>query len=672
MANNPNKFNEEVGLLRKGWIDNYDIDRKILNVKLNNAPITSNNPAIPVPLPQTLFYNNGIYIGSLPLPGTPVVVGQGSGSQYFFVSFLAENLPTIPTLSLNELLIQANDITKLTMNAFSNDITLGSDADQLHINTEQHFISSNIDSEYNFTQATRRINGVVKRDIAPNTIFSQNTKLENDDYEPYFYVIPMDPFTSPTIVVAGSNKNPPLVESREMVYEFLYDSDVGDDLSESALYSKAGNGGQPAPILNRRTSRADTLSLTLASPNYLMEIIKGTVVDIFGNILDLNRSWIPVGTDQNTINPTVSTDLVKSFLAIKAMERRSVAYHFEINARKDLTGSNGQIALPDINSNADHARNRSRFFFDVDKEGQFKLNVPASSETGNIGLLARYENFSTFTTNQNSNPNQLVTNVDNLDIYLDSFAEPTWTPSSSGFNIGTDPGSIAINDNGAPGSPIDRITQAHIKHGTAYHDVLQTCYAAQSNNFLQFQHNTVSNPIKVDDTAIPPLANIVSPTITISGDSANAGGRSGSLNFDGSLDINIGANTIDRQSVWLDTAGGIVGNIGRDGYGRSAVLGLNGDTYIQIGGFGVVGDARFANQMNGARGAVLDLRIFGNGGFCHFIRCDDSGITIMTPGNLQIYATKGMSITSDAQITIEAEQLVLQGREVMKFPLVSI
>src|ERR1017187_2583451 len=223
MANNPNKFNEEVGLLRKGWIDSYDIDRKILNVKLNNAPITSNNPAVPVPLPQTLFYNNGIYIGSLPLPGTPVVVGQGSGGQYFFVSFLAENLPTIPTLSLNELLIQANDITKMTMNAYSNDITLGSDADQLHINTEQHFISSNIDSEYNFTQATRRVNGAIKRDIAPNTIFSQNTKLENDDYEPYFYVIPMDPYTSPTTVVAGSNKNPPLVESREMIYEFLYD-----------------------------------------------------------------------------------------------------------------------------------------------------------------------------------------------------------------------------------------------------------------------------------------------------------------------------------------------------------------------------------------------------------------------------------------------------------------
>ncbi|CAM6003620.1 unnamed protein product [Sphagnum balticum] len=614
----------------------------VVTVNLDDNTVFKSPSQKAIDMARNLISRNPVSGTAVVNPSPVPTVGATTNANSPRAALRTENLPSIPDLNLNELLIQANDITKLTMNAQSNDITLGSDADQLHINTSQHFISSNIDSEYNFTQATRRVNGPVKRDIAPNTVFSQNTKLENDDYEPYFYVIPMDPYTTPTSVVAGSNKNPPFVEQREMVYEFLYDSDVGSDLSELALYSKAGNGGQPPPILNRRTSRADTLSLTLASPNYLMEIVKGTVVDIFGNILDLNRTWIPVGTDQNTINPAVSTDLVKSFLAIKAMERRSVAYHFEINARKDLTGSNGQVVLPDINSNADHARNRSRFFFDIDKEGQFKLNVPASSETGNIGLLARYENFSTFTTNDNSNPNQLVTNVDNLDIYLDSFAEPVWTPTSSGFSIGTTAGSIGLNANGAPGGPIDRITQAHIKHGTAYHDILQTCYASQSNDFLQYQHNTSANPIKVDTTSIPPLANVVSPIINIAGSNANAGGRSGSLNFDGSLDINIGANTVDRQSVWLDTAGGIVGNIGRDGYGRSAMLGLNGDTYIQIGGFGVIGDARFANQMNGARGAVLDLRIFGSGGFCHFIRCDNNGITIMTPACAQEAEEQGM------------------------------
>src|SRR5690606_16539066 len=114
---------------------------------------------------------------------------------------------------------------------------------------------------------------------------------------------------------------------------------------------------------NRKQSRADTLSLSLFSPNYLMETIKGTVVDIFGNILDLNRSVIPIGSENATIRLDQNDNKSKAFLRIKELERKSLAYHFEINSRKDLTGDNGQISLPDISSNEDYARNRSRFFF---------------------------------------------------------------------------------------------------------------------------------------------------------------------------------------------------------------------------------------------------------------------------------------------------------------------
>src|ERR1700721_1191680 len=82
MPANPNLWNEEPGLLRRGWIDSYDPSTNLLKVKLNNAPMTSNNPAISVPA-TSFFYNNGLFMGSLPVPGTPVVVGQGSGGQYY-------------------------------------------------------------------------------------------------------------------------------------------------------------------------------------------------------------------------------------------------------------------------------------------------------------------------------------------------------------------------------------------------------------------------------------------------------------------------------------------------------------------------------------------------------------------------------------------------------------
>jgi len=431
------------------------------------------------------------------------------------------------------------------------------------------------------------------------------------------------------------------------------------------FYTDGGTNSQSFTFPNRRKSRSDTLSLSLVSPNYLMEQTKGTVVDIFGNILDLNRSPLPIGKDQNTIRPDKTTDKTKSFFDIKALERKSLAYHFEINARKDLAGKNGTISLPDINSNADYSRLRSRFFLDIDKEGQFKLNVPASSETGNVPLLTRYENYSTFGTEDNNNPNKLIFRNDSLDIFQDSFASPKATPNDSGFSYSNDRGSIQIKNGDADGAPIDRITGSHIKHGTVYHDILQTCYVHQNNQFIDYQAGTTTVPT-VNIKNIPELKNIVSDVIKVSGPDANAGGRSGSLNFEGSVEFNIGANTIDRQSLWLDTAGGIVGNFGRDINGRSAVINMNGHCYWQLGGMGVSGDSRFIKQNNGNIGAVLDLRVMSSGGYCTILRIDDNGITIMTPGNTAIHSKGSLKLTSDADIEIEGETVSIQGRGVIK------
>jgi hypothetical protein len=401
-----------------------------------------------------------------------------------------------------------------------------------------------------------------------------------------------------------------------------------------------------------------------------MEIVRGTVVDIFGNLLDLNRNPLPVGQGSLTINAARSSNTVQSFLNIKAMERKTVAYHFELNARKDLTGQNGQEALPNINSNADYSRSRSRFFFDIDKEGQFKLNVPASSEVGNIPLLSRYENYSTFSTDDNANPNQLTFIADNKDIFLDSFAAPIATPVTSGFTYATARGSITLQDgSGSNAAPLDRITSnilsapTHIMHGTVFHDILQTCYVHQNVDFVDYQSGSTTVPIPLSQ--FPNLTDIVSPTIITAGPGANAGGRSGSMNFDGSLEVNVGANTIDRQSLWVDTAGGMVWNVGRDTQGRSAMLSMNGDVYLQVGGFGVVGDSRFPNN-NQSKGGVFDIRVLDSGGKAHVIRFDDNGITIMSHGNMQLFANQSLTISAGQNITIDCENLTVQQRLVLK------
>lgn len=657
-----NLFDEEVGLLKTGAIVAYDDNKGIIKVKLSaSSAIRGTNPQpLDIPAPHALFYNNGLFIGSRPKIGTPIVIGQGSGGQHYFVSFLAENLPVVPKLTDGELLIGTTDNTKITLNT-NNNIYIGGSVNKIHINTQSNLITTNFYNENHFTLAARRVDGVIKRDIRPNTSFDQNSKLENDNYDNKLYTIGLDPKMTSNSIVAGSNKNPAFVENREVIYEFQPISSINDDLSEALLYSNTKPASTLFNFPNRRASRSDTLSLSLVSPNFLMETTKGTVVDIFGNILDINRYPLPIGQDQNTLRET-STDKVNSFKLIKALERKSLAYHFEINARKDLSAQNGQEVLPDVNSNIDYSRNRSRFFFDVDKEGLFKLNVPASSEAGNVPLLTRYENYSTFGGDDNNNPNKLVFRDDNLDIFQDSFAAPIFNHQAGTFSL--DRGSVKLINEGTDVAPQDRITQSNIRHGTAYHDILATCYAHQRNDFLRPSYdiqNTGYNQ-KVTDS-FPVLQNVVSNSIDTK---INAGGRSGSINFDGSIDLNIGANTIDRQSMWLDTAGGIVGNIGRDLQNNSAILSMNGNVLWQIGGMGVSTDSRFIKQNNGQIGAVLDIRIFNSGLRVTHIRVDETGVIIATPGNMTLQSCGDMTITSDSSIKLESEHVYIQGRAVLK------
>lgn len=679
-------YDEPVGILKVGAIQSFDPNTLIMRVKLSS----DNSLGFAAPLIVTASFpvtmSNGLFMGALPAVGTPVVIAQVSGgeAQYAFVSYLPQNLDQVPSINQNELVLHANELTTLTLNKNSNDIYIGYVDDRLHINAARGLITSNFNNQQSFTEASRNINGTVKRDKILAESWDLNSRLKNDDYDPLYTLIGLDPTLTANSVVAGSNKNPPFVEQREIVYEFQDSSFVKDELSESLLYAPAGSSNILYSYPNRRKSKADTLSLTLASPNYLIETVKGTVVDIFGNLLDINRAPILVGTGQNTLDPDISTNKVESYKKIRELQRKTLAFHFEINARKDFTQTKDFTSLDgteDIpgnivptNSdifgynekfpNADYGRLRSRFFFDVDKEGQFKLNIPASSNKGNVSLLTRYENWTNLSPEDNNNPDKLIFRNDLLDILQDSFAAPKLDLDN--FLYADTPGVIPVLDGNADATPLDRRYDGyvHIKHGTAFHDITSTCYAHQKNTFMQYQNADPANP-PIDVDAIPLLTNLVQDKLYISGDSANVGGRSGVINLDGSIEMNIGANSSDRQSIWLDTAGGMVANIGRDLNNRSAVMAMNGDVIIQVGGIGVVGDSRFIKQQNGQIGAVVDLRVFNDGLTVTMLRIDNNGVTLMTPGNLNIYASKDIKITG-ASLDINVENCTIQGRLVNK------
>jgi len=676
MASNIHAFDEKVGLLKRGTVVGFDSKDNTIKVQLNNFSSlkSAKSNTINVPMPHSMLYNNGMFIGTAPDAGTPIIVGQGSGNQYYFVSYLAENPKYVPTLNWGELLIKSNDNTKITLD-YKNNILIGSVNNKIHIDTSSNLITTSFNNRFNFTQASRNVDGIVKRDLRINSNYPESSKLEDDSYDKELITIGMDPTSTVSSTYSDSVKNPAFIEKRELIYEFQYDSDINDDLTESSLYDSSNSDNKTYLLPNRRKSRSDTMSLTLAAPNYLMETVKGTVIDIFGNILDLNRTKLQVGSDNNSFQSANKKD---AFLNIKKLERKSLAYHFEINTRKNFENKSFSDYLE---SKADWSRNRSRFFFDIDKEGQFKLNIPCSSESGNIALLTRYENYSTFGGEDNNNPNKLYFNKDKIDIYPDSFAAPPMTLDKITPTYSTtERGSISIiSENNVSAVPEDRILKTPIKHGTAYHDILQTCWVHKNASYLTYQndHGDPAN-VTIDVDKLPKLENLVKEKIYTyapygSTQTPNLGGRSGSINLDGSIDLNIGANQSDRQSMWLDTAGGIVANIGRDRRNISAAFSLNGKLLIQVGGIGVEGDSRFPNSenQNGYYPGEIDIRVlngdgYKTGGQATLVRISNDGVQIMTPGNIAVHAGQNMRLTANGSVFIEAEEVQIQKRVVKR------
>lgn len=672
----PMSFEPSVGLLKKGILQKYDPSTKTITVSLDDESQFVNgygknailSTSITVPLP--LYYNNGLFIGTVPKAGTPVILGQGPSNTHYFVSFLVQDLTTVPEIKENELLIQSNVNTKIALNT-KDDITLGGIKDKVHILTTvgngKSLITTSFDNKYEFTQSGRSVSGLVRRERKGiNTNYPNSNILKNDDYYNSLGIIAFDPSMAANFLSASTRKNPPYVENRSLTYEFAIDSNVDNDHIEIENYKSSSSNSTNKNINynlpNRKIRRTDTLSLSLTSPNYLIEKVEGNVVDIFGNILDLNRTPIQIGERFNlSLNKDSSGDKSSTYSDIRALQRKGLAYHFEINARKDIAGS---VGLPDYTSSKDYARDRSKFFLDIDKEGQFKLNVPASSEKGNIPLLTRYENYSTVGTEDNNNYNKLFYRDDNTDILLDSFAQVT-----NKYNLGqkVDNQKVTIKNNDIEASPIDRLTKEHIKYGTAHHDVLSTCYTHQDNSFINYQ----GTDFTVDISKLPILKNVVNPVISV-GSKANAGGRSGSINFDGSLDLNIGANTVDRQSLIMDTAGGVVANIGRDNKNISAAISMDGQLLVQLGGQGIDKDSRFKDLDNGFVAGALDIRVVTSGGFATMVRIDDSGVTVMTPQRLVMHSNQDMVFRSNSRIYIEGEEVLINKRQVKKLPGTSI
>lgn len=666
-----------IGIPVRGVIKSVDIQNGIVYV---NLPHTDTDIQYPVKWPAAWMGIHGEVALGYPEIGTNIFVTVSQGGEFVFLNYNQQKMTRSYSPSGKR---RVDSSTKLGpgrwVTLVQNDISFIVDPNQgilegdslqfTQADPVHNMWSTKFNQLMGFSEAHRQTIGPIKRDDkSSSTRGEDGSSLYGHNYSAGLRHIGLDPFTNVSVSVGG-NRNPGLTENRSMFYEFIDSFSYTSDIEEERLY--AGEDVSSTKSYQRKSSITDTLSLSLDQPNYLLEIIIGTVVDIYGNILDLNRNILPNGLI-DSLSFRKSTEDNKNIVFKKLLEqlRKSVAYHFELNARKN------NFNLPDYKDTTDYVRNRSRFQLDIDKEGQFKINVPCSSEVGNVPLLVRHENFSNLKgfeqgdskSQKSADRGQFLRNgTDKKDVFLEPYGKGCVTLKSNEDELNSYL------------SPTDRNNKDNIiQLGTAYHYINNVLFSHKFENIYGSDGGTGGYPNSILNL-IPPVSDIVSSEVIVAGNGANAGGRSGTFSLDGFLSLSIGANTVDRQSLWLDCAGGIVSAIGRDKYNRSVSASLDGDLFLEVGGPTINDDSRFptVNYNNTARDGIIDIRIWNSGSF-HTIRVDNEGIKIHTPQRIDIVSEGEMRFKSvKNNITFDAENITFYSsmsppREVERTPGVKI
>lgn len=714
-------------VMRLVTVDKVDYESGIVYTKWMDQS-GEDGPIVSIPHPFPGQKGEGIYTGIR--KGNLIVLGMLSNERYTPVSVIPmpgayDNLSSVseasfddigfPSLEAGDIAIQGATGGQLRYNAngdiiintsFGEGIIYGGDLDE----SVRCSIETLSPVSYSISSSGIEAIGLVRRDVRVESDENDYADyLTNIDVEKTLEEVGWDASKKVAYITraptargnSSSNdkrfKNPAFIEQRQILYEFGRDWYVKDFLTE--LRRLEGSEISLDNPTDRSSRRTNVLGLSQISPNELIERVEGTLVDIFGNLLTINKSIMKIPQGNNPI------DMLKDVFEIN---RHTVAYHMEINTKKGYGYRSGLATtkkpvllegFPDISSSSNNAKDRSRWSLNIDKEGLTTINIPATSETGNIPLLTRQENSSVLNIDDKGevqkgprlDPNGLYRNSKNIDIFHDQFGP-------GGIKVsGPSPNQIENRLQGNKTSWKDEkdnqaVLPKYIEAGTAFHDITQTALTLLKNNI-----NIISSDIFSDNPTIPedpPAINSeVDPRVPKTESSVakrdpetglivgqpNAGGRSAQINLDGSLEMSIGANTTDRVSWILDTAGAAVMRLGRDRKGRSAIIQADGTIALEIGGFDFIGegsddivDTRFVG-----RGDSRDISLPGdpkryksgkmvikikrsNPGQTgpdtddSYLVLDENGMTLVTAGRFNVVSKLDMTFKSESRILFEA------------------
>lgn len=592
-------------------------------------------PTVRCPMPHPAAGQSGGGIFFCPEIGQAVLIARGPMEKPFIVQGIPErelyfntegventSISTTPypqRMKPGEICVKGPTGSRLDLFRKGN-ISLGANIGNKGSNFELSTVSkglfTRVNNTFRFTEAGRTVEGVIRRNVARGER-EQETKtfnfLDGEAYDRILRTIGRSPKSGvsyrTTTLSTPLIRNPSLVEKRSIVYEYAESYNVNGIENESSAM-ESGDKNQPGKGFRsitrdraaRQNRRTDVLNLNLNNYNHLIEKVEGTLVDIYGNVLDINRNIIPV-PDAESINTGNASAAKEGLKKIHTYLRRSVKMHYEINSRKNISGDTPSKSSVSDNNGKDF----SRFSVDIDGEGLTKINIPASSETGNIPVLGRYVN-----TKDDENPSSgSFRDPDKVDVKMLPF-------SKGGPSIG----------NSSYRPPVDG--SSTITAGTAHHDLTQTA----SSIFNSGKHGS---------------GNVMTTTLnnSIEGGGANAGGRSLNANLDGSAEVSIGADSVDNKSLVMDLAGSMISHFGRDKQGRSMIHQADGDVIVQIGDEQVTGK--------------LEIHLTRGGGDPQRIIIDEQGITIAVQGNAVYSSTGSTTISSKGQLILHGEIIGLYG-----------
>lgn len=516
---------------------------------------------------------------------------------------------------------------------------------------------------YKFTEASREIEGVIRRDKTseedPNDTRILNF-LSGESYDALLSdigrVTNKETSFRTSKISKHTIRNPALAEKRSIVYEYANSYNVrglpyeakaclGVDNNQT---TKDGLANLAVSNSSRSSRRTDILNLNLRNYNHLIEHVEGTVVDIYGNVLDINRNIIDVSDPHiKTMDTKTDISASNSLQHLYAYLRRSIKYHVEINSRKDLTTVDPPLKKGLVTNNI---KEHSRWSFDVDGEGLTKINIPASSETGNIPLLGRYVV---------SRPED-IKKLDDGGFKDANYKDVRFLPFGQGIACDT---SIVDKKYIPETAKIKSGEQLPytLTIGTAHHDITKIAPSIFSTG------GKLRNPNPASGAAVVgPVNTKINNTILLNNQKnkdANAGGRSLHANLDGSAEISIGADTVDRKSLVIDMAGGVISHYGRDLNGRSLIHQTDGDVIIQIGGKGIDGDERFKKTSDKEdRPGRVEIHLNRPGGTSQKIIIDEKGITIDICGNGLIKTTGDLTLQSGGSLLLNSEIIAFYGK----------